>query len=421
MSEKPAVGVTELSRDLSRLRIPEQDAPSAPTGRRRGRTLVRWIIGLALLGALGAGAARFAPGINAELQAPEVKLVAVAMRDTGVPPVVLTAVGYVVPRRQITVSSNAQGKIVEMPVAENQRVEKDALLARLDSDEFQAALRLAEAQAADAKRELDLITELFLRGVRGKADVDRLESAYRIAAARVEQTRVLLGNTVIRAPFSGTIIRKIRDVGEFLTLGVTAQGDPGTAVVTLADLTGIEVELEVSETEIGKVDEGMVALVIPEARPDRRYLAEVIEVAAQADRRKAVVGVRVDIRDPDSALLPDMTAKVRFLSEEPRAEIRSALAVPRTAIVNDGSGPAVFLVDQGKAKRMPVELARAGSRPAPPPSGSFSARSGGPEVAAAPPAADPFVELTTGPPEGAFVIDSPPAKLVAGSPVRIAP
>jgi hypothetical protein len=116
-----------------------------------------------------------------------------------------------------------------------------------------------------------------------------------------------------------------------------------------------------------------------------------------------------------------MTAKVRFLSEEPRAEIRSALAVPRTAIVNDGSGPAVFLVDQGKAKRMPVELARAGSRPAPPPSGSFSARSGGPEVAAAPPAADPFVELTTGPPEGAFVIDSPPAKLVAGSPVRIAP
>jgi hypothetical protein len=115
-----------------------------------------------------------------------------------------------------------------------------------------------------------------------------------------------------------------------------------------------------------------------------------------------------------------MTAKVRFLSEEPRAQIRSALAVPRTAIVNDGSGPAVFLVDEGKAKRMPVELARADSRPAPPPSGTFSAVSGPDEVAAAP-AADPFVELAKGPAEGAFVIESPPAKLIAGGPVRIAP
>ena len=414
MSEKPAVAVTELSRDLSRLRISDQESAGAAPGSRWRRTVVRLAIGLALLLALGIAARRFAPLMAMELQAPEVKLVAVALRDTGVPPIVLTAVGYVVPRRQITVSSNAQGKIVEMPVAENQRVAEGDLLARLDAEEFRANLRLAEAQAADAKREFELIRELFRRGVRPEADVDRLEAAFGIASARVDQARVLLGNTVIRAPFSGTVIRKLRDVGEFLTLGVTAQGDPGTAVVTLADLDSIEVELEISETEIGKVSKGMVALVIPEARPQSRYLADVIEVASRADRRKAVVPVQVRIREPDSDLLPDMTAKVRFLTEEPRAEIRSALAVPRTAIVNDGSGPAVFMVEEGKARRMPVVLAprrESGPRQA------FAAVSGG-DVADGP---DPFVELSRGPAEGEFVIEQPPATLTSGGPVRIAP
>ncbi len=428
MADKPAVApagaVTELHRDLNRLRISDQDVPEAAPARGR-RSLVRVVVGLALLAGVGAAVARLAPSIGAELQAPEVKLVAVALRDSGVPPVVLTAVGYVVPRRQITVSSNAQGKIIEMPVEENQRVEEGALLARLDGEEFQANLRLAEAQAADTKRELDLARQLFQRGVRPQADVDRLEAAYKIAAARVEQARVLVSNTVIRAPFTGTIIRKVRDVGEFLTLGLSPQGDAGTAVVELADLDSIEVELEISETEIEKVDVGMVALVIPEALPDRRYLADVIEVASRADRRKAVVAARVRIRYPDGDLLPDMTAKVRFLAEEPRAEIRSALAVPRSAIVNDGSGPAVFMVEEGKARRVPVVLAT--PAPSSAPRGAFSAVSGAsgsePEggrtdVGAA---ADSFVELARGPREGAFVIEEPPATLVAGGTVRVAP
>jgi RND family efflux transporter MFP subunit len=416
MSDKPAVAVTDLHRDLNRLRIPDQDAPDAPPARGR-RTLVRAVVGLALLIGVGTAVVRLAPGIGAEFQAPEVRLVAVVLRDTGVPPIVLTAVGYVVPRRQITVSSNAQGKIIEMPVEENQRVEEGALLARLDGEEFQANLRLADAQAADTKRELDLARQLFQRGVRPQADVDRLEAAYRIASARVEQARVLVSNTVIRAPFSGTIIRKVRDVGEFLTLGLSPQGDAGTAVVELADLDSIEVELEISETEIEKIDIGMVALVIPEARPESRYLADVIEVASRADRRKAVVPARVRIRNPDKDLLPDMTAKVRFLAEEPRAEIRSARAVPASAIVNDGSGPAVFMVEEGKARRMPVELA--GAQTPSVSRGAFSAVAGpeADELAAT----DSFVELTRGPAAGAFVIEVPPATLVDGEPVRVAP
>jgi RND family efflux transporter MFP subunit len=414
MAEEPAVAVTELSRDLKRLRIPDQEAGGAKpaSGPRRGA--LRIAIGLALLASAGFAAIRFAPQMarfRAGMQPPEIKVVAVAQRDLGVPPVVITAVGYVIPRRQITVSSNAQGKIVEMPVAENQRIEQGALLARLDGDEFQANLRLAEAQAADTKRELDLIRQLFQRGVRPQADVDRLEATYKIAAARVELARVAVGNTVIRAPFSGTIIRKLRDVGEFLTLGVTAQGDPGTAVVTLADLDSIEVELEISETEIGKVQAGMVALVIPEARPDRRYLADVIEVASRADRRKAVVGVRVRIREPDGELLPDMTAKVRFLAGEPREEIRVQLAVPTRAIVNDGSGPAVFVVEDGKARRVPVVLAE--RRPTRRADISAVSGPGGDERA-------DFVALAKGPPNGAYVIEEPPANLISGSAVRIA-
>ena len=120
------------------------------------------------------------------------------------------------------------------------------------------------------------------------------------------------------------MIRKIRDVGEFLTIGVTAEGDPGTAVVTLADLSAIEVTLDVGESEIRKVALGAIALVTPEAMPRQRYLADVIEIAAMADRQKGVVPVKVRIRAPDRSLLPEMSAKVSFLAERADRRDRGA-------------------------------------------------------------------------------------------------
>ena len=126
-----------------------------------------------------------------------------------------------------------------------------------------------------------------------------------MSRAQRDLARVALDNREIRAPIDGTVIRKIRDVGEFLTIGVNAEGDPGTAVVTLADLSAIEVALEVGESEIRKVALGAVALVTPEAMPRQRYLADVIEIAAMADRaegRRAREGA--DPRRPTARCCP---------------------------------------------------------------------------------------------------------------------
>jgi len=214
-----------------------------------------------------------------------------------------------------------------------------------------------------------------------------------VSRAQRELARVALDNREIRAPIDGTVIRKIRDVGEFLTIGVTAEGDPGTAVVTLADLSALEVELEVGESEIRKVALGAVGLVTPEAMPRQRYLADVIEIAAMADRVKGVVPVKVRIRTPDRALLPDMSAKVSFLTSEPTGPIEVMRAVPTRAIVMRDGQQVVFTVEENRATAVPVKGHDLG---------------------------DGFFALDEGPDEGTPVVEQPPERLRDGGAVRLA-
>ncbi|HEX5068062.1 MAG TPA: efflux RND transporter periplasmic adaptor subunit [Myxococcota bacterium] len=376
----------ELARDLEALRLVERPDPLAPTPQRRRRGA--WLAASALL--LVALAGFFA---WRQLTKPtDVELVAVTLREIGAPPVVLTASGYIEARRQITVSSKAQGKIVEMPVEENARVKAGDLIARLEDDEQRASLSLAEAEYADRQRELVRKQELFARGSTSQGELDRAKTAFEVADARRELAQVLLANTVLRAPIDGTVIRKLREQGEFLTIGVTAEGDPGTSVVTLADLGSLEVALEIGESEIRKIAVGDVALVTPEAQRERRYLADVIEIAAMADREKGVVPVRVRIREPDAALLPDMTAKVAFLEREPDAPIEVAAALPAAAVVSRGGADVVFAVEDDRAHAVPVRTR---------------------------PAGDGWLALVEGPEEGRYVVSAPPASLEDGARVRV--
>jgi len=306
--------------------------------------------------------------------------------------VLLSASGYLEAHRQITVSSKAQGKIVEMPVEENARVKAGDLIARLEDDEQRASLSLAQAEFDDRQRELTRTRELFTRGSTSQGALDRAETAFEVARARRELAQVLLDNTVLRAPIDGTVIRKLREQGEFLTIGVTAEGNPGTSVVTLADLGSLEVALEIGESEIRKIEVGEVALVTPEAQREKRYLADVIEIAAMADREKGVVPVRVRIREPDAALLPDMTAKVAFLEREPDAPIEVATALPAEAVVSRGGADVVFAVEDERAHAVPVRTR---------------------------PAGDGWLALVEGPEEGRYVVSAPPASLEDGARVRV--
>jgi len=375
----------ELLRDLEALRVVDRPEPvGRPGGRRR-----RWPGWLLLVLALAGLAGWW--GVQHFDALPEVSLVAVGLRDFGAPPTLLDASGYVEARRQITVSSRAQGKIVEMPVRENQQVREGDLIARIENDEQRARLKLTVAEQRDAEREFRRKVELERRGSISRTELERAETQLQVAEAQRELAQVALDNTVVRAPIDGTVIRKIRDVGEFLTIGVTADGDPGTAVVTLADLSALDVELEIGETEIRKIETGAPALVTPEARPERRYLARVVEVAAMADRDKGVVPVRVRINAPDRELLPDMTAAVSFLASEPTAAIEVLPAIPVTALVPVEGGHAVFVVEDERVREAIVEVRVEGDHAA----------------------------LLSGPAEGAFLVDAPPPGLVTGDRIRV--
>jgi HlyD family secretion protein len=385
--ESPRPLENALSRDLAVLRG-EVRAPSLERGAARRRRRRIWIgVALVALALVGAAAWRSLRG------APEVTLVTVAWRDVGAPPVVLSASGYLKAHRQITVSSKAQGKIIEMAVAENQHVAAGQLIARLDSDESRAQLALAVAEHADAVRAFRRVESLHGRDATSQADLDRAQTREEVSRAQRDLARVALDNREIRAPIDGTVIRRIRNVGEFLTIGVTAEGDPGTAVVTLADLSAIEVSLEVGESEIRKVALGAVALVTPEAMPRQRYLADVIEIAAMADRKKGVVPVKVRIRTPDHSLLPEMSAKVSFLSGEPTGAIEVLRAVPASAVAQRGAQRVVFTVDDNRAKAVPVK---------------------GRELS------DGFFAFEEGPDEGTPVIEHASAGLRDGTAVRLA-
>jgi RND family efflux transporter MFP subunit len=375
-----------LARDLAVLRG-EARAPGPERGERRRRRVRMWITVALIALALG-GAATW----RVLTRPPEVSLVTVAWRDVGAPPVLLSASGYLQAHRQITVSSKAQGKIVEMAVAENQRVAAGQLIARLESDEARAQLALAEAEYADATRELRRVENLRSGGVGSQAGLDKAQTRVEVSRAQRDLARVALDNREIRAPIDGTVIRKLRDVGEFLTIGVTAEGAPGTSVVTLADLSSIEVSLDVGESEIRKVALGGVALVTPEAMPRERYLADVIEIAAMADRQKGVVPVKVRIRAPDRSLLPDMSAKVSFLSAEPNGPIHVLRAVPMSAVVLLGGQPVIFTIDDNRAHALYVKGHDLG---------------------------DGFFALDDGPDEGTPIVEHPPERLRDGGAVRI--
>lgn len=374
----------DLERDLSILRL---GTPGAPSARRRRFPWGKLVTLLVLAAAIGGGVTYW------RVTKPvEVSLVSIAPRDLGLPPTLLTASGYIVAKRQITVSSKTQGKIVEMPVTIATELKEGELIARVQDDEQRAQVKVAEAELAQAELDVRRARELSRDRIASQADLDKAETNVLVARARLELARVALADTMVTAPIAGTVIRKIRDVGEFLTLGVTAEGDPGSSVVTMADMSAIDVELEINETEITKVKMGGPAIVTPEAIPERRYLANVFEIGAMADRKKSVVPVKARLREPSHDLRPDMSAKVTFLAEEPKSAIVVKPALPTSAVVQRGGRSVVLLVENDRVVEKPVETE---------------------------PADTGFVVVKSGATEGTFVIDQPPPELAAGQRVHV--
>ena len=301
----------------------------------------------------------------------------------------VTANGYVVARTKASVSAKTAGRLAFLGVSEGSFVRRGDVIARLENADYQAGVSQAEANIASAdasvieaasdrdqtereasrlrnirghdsllvsQQDLDLATS---RAAQASARLRAAEARRRSADAGLRIAQANNENTVIRAPFSGTVLRKDAEVGEVVAPSVGGGLTRG-AVVTMADLTSLEVEVDVNEAYIGRIRGGRAARITLDAYPDTSFRGSVRQVVPTADRQRATVQVKVSILDHDPRILPEMGAKVDFLEpDSPRvaggaAPSRTTIRVPSTAVTTDGGTSIVWIVRDGHLVRRPV-------------------------------------------------------------------
>jgi RND family efflux transporter MFP subunit len=355
--------------DLSKLRI-SRDNAAAPAPVRR-RKLTRLIV-LAVVIAVAAAA------IARNLMAPvDVETTTVSMAYRSQSFTVLNATGYVVAQRKAAVASKATGRLEWLGVREGSVVRKDEVLARLESSDVaatmaqsaanikvaQANLEQGQAELNEAERSFnrsrDLLAKNFVSPAAHDIAIGRLEKAraavsgYRAAITAAEanyrSAQVAVEQTLIRAPFDGVVLTKNANVGDVITPFSSALGSQA-AVVTMADMSTLEVEADVSEANLGKVKIDQPCEIQLDALPDTRFRGRLLRLVPTVDRAKATVLAKVRFAELDPRILPEMSAKVSFLSEEvPESERRARIAVLPAAVVTRDGKSVVFVIRDGRA------------------------------------------------------------------------
>lgn len=269
----------------------------------------------------------------------------------------VTAAGYVVARHRATLSAKVPGRLEWLGVEEGSHVRKGQVIARLENPDLQAQRDQCRAALIQAAADLARGEELTGGGVMAQADLDRLRTAHAEAKAQLAYQEALLENMVVRAPFGGTITRKISEVGETVNPGTAGGLDAVNAIATLADFGSLEVEVEVGEGGITKLRKGMPAEIRVDAFDGDSRLAvlkgRLREICPTSDRQKAVVLVRVAFLEASSLLLPDMGAKVTFLGEP---YPRDVTLLGREQVVLRGGRPCVWVQAGDRAALQPVHL-----------------------------------------------------------------
>ena len=354
--------------DLASLRI-DRDRPARSPWRWPLLLLVPGLLFIAGLYGLRARAALS----GTDVETVKASVLRPAEAAAGTP--LLTSSGYVVARRKAVVSAKIQGRLAELKVEEGSRVREGELIARLESADYQAQVSRASAQVQRAQADLAenqrLVRQadrLTRENIMARDQLEAAESKMRIAEAEVSQARAdldfaqaTLRNTRILAPFTGTVVKKMAEVGESVAPippGVNLSTSSG-AVVALADLDTLEVEVDVAESNVARLGPEQPAEVAVEAFPDRRYRAVLRQVIPTADRTKATVQVKVTILDKDQNLKAEMSAKVTFLERARPAEPGGApeapvVTVPAAALVTREGRSVVFEVADGKARQRVV-------------------------------------------------------------------
>lgn len=283
---------------------------------------------------------------------------------------ILTASGYVVAQRKASIASKATGRLVYLGYEEGDRVKKGQIIARIESADVEAALsqakaslEISKADRNDAEQTLARAKKLFERQLISQAELDaaqarntRVMATISSAEAAIKAAEVQLENTIIRAPFDGTILTKNADVGEVVA-PFAAGASSRVAVVTIADMTSLEVEADVSESNIEKITSNQPCEITLDAYPDQRYRGYVNKIVPTADRSKATVMTKIKFVDKDNRVLPEMSAKVSFLSAPitDKTQTQSMLAVTASAVTKRNGNNVVFLFAGDEVLEIHVE------------------------------------------------------------------
>jgi RND family efflux transporter MFP subunit len=407
------VAVTDqLSTDLASLRI-ERAAPRPPSGLRRA---ILPIVVLAALGAAGFVAyERFA----AQVFKHEVRTTEVAMISPSQSDVLVTATGYVIPQRTSKVGAKLPGRIARVMIKEGDTVKEGDLIAQLeDADQksqvvaassrvgvAQAKISTARANLAEITQQVEREQKLVGSGTVGKANLDNLvareaalKEAVRAAEAEAQAAQADVGTVgvglkdrLVFAPIGGRIVSKPATVGEF----VGGVGNVGL-VAEIVDFESLMVEVDVPEPRLHMVKVGGACEVILDAYPNKRYRCTTDSLGNRVNRSKATVMVKVkfDAKDDLSGVLPEMSARVSFLSQpisDAAKDEKPKKIVAGDAVVDKGGQKVVFTISEGRLHEVPVKLG-----------GSLGSA----------------VELLDGPPPGTKVVSKPSAETTDGQRIK---
>jgi RND family efflux transporter MFP subunit len=297
---------------------------------------------------------------------------------------VLNASGYIVAQRKAAVASKVTGRLVALMVEEGSKVKQGQVIARMENVDvtagkdqaaanfknFQATLEQLKAERDNALLERNRYKKLVADGFVSRSDYDAVEMRYRKAAegvkaseaavragaAALRNAEASLDYTMIRAPFDAVVLTKNADIGDIVT-PIGAAANAKAAVVTIADMNSLQVEVDVSETNITSIQVRQPCDIQIDALPDMRFRGEVYAIVPTVDRSKATVLVKVRFLDKDPRMLPDMSAKVAFLSRRLEdTELKQRLGVNQSALLNKTNQTFVFVLEGNRVKETPVKL-----------------------------------------------------------------
>ena len=296
---------------------------------------------------------------------------------------VLNASGYVTARREATVSSKVTGKVTEVLIEEGMKVTNNQVVARLDDSNVEASLDTAkaqlesaksalaetEAQLKDADQEFSRTTELAKQHIASQSDLDLAESNAKALQAHLAQQKLdivvaerqvaewqqQLDDMIIRAPFDGVITTKDAQPGEMISPISAGGGFTRTGIGTIVDMASLEIEIDVNESYINRVEPGQPVEATLDAYPNWKIPCKVIAIIPTADREKSTVKVRVGFDQLDPRILPDMSVKVAFRDSGATAAVRTVI-VPKNSVLNRDGRDVVFVIRDGHAERRAVTV-----------------------------------------------------------------